>query len=78
MYNTPQDLLDALQATPDTLQALLRDVTHAQAAVAHGGDENWWVVEVVCHLRDTEERGLERMRRMGDTSNPKIAGYDQA
>jgi hypothetical protein len=78
MYNTPLDLLDALRATPDTLQALLGDVTHAQAAVARGGDENWSVVEVVCHLRDAEERGLERMRSMRDMPDPKIAGYDQA
>jgi len=81
MYNTAQDLLDALPATPDTLQALLPDVTHAQAVVARSGDdaragdENWSVVEVVCHLRDAEEHGLERMRDMPD---PKIAGYDQA
>ena len=78
MYNTPQDLLDALRAMPDTLQALLHDVTHAQAAVARGGDENWSVVEVVCHLRDAEERALERMRSMRDIPDPKIAGYDQA
>jgi len=78
MYNTPLDLLDAFRATPDTLQALLGDVTHAQAAVARGGDENWSVVEVVCHLRDAEERGLERMRSMRDMPDPKIAGYDQA
>ena len=78
MYNTPQDLLDALRATPDTLQALLHGVTQAQAAMARGGDENWSVVEVVCHLRDAEERALERMRSMRDMPDPKIAGYDQA
>ena len=78
MYNTPQDLLDALRATPDTIQALLDGVTHAQAAVARGGDENWSVVEVVCHLRDAEERALERMRSMRDMPDPVIAGYDQA
>jgi hypothetical protein len=78
MYNTPQDLLDALRATPDTIQALLYGVTHAQAAVARGGDENWSVVEVVCHLRDAEERALERMRSMRDLLDPVMAGYDQA
>ncbi len=55
-----------------------RDVTQAQAAEARGGDENWSVVEVVCHLRDAEERGLERMRSIRDLPDPKIAGYDQA
>lgn len=78
MYNTTQDLLDAYRATPETLQALLRNYSHSQAASARGGNEGWSVVEVVCHLRDAEERALERTRSMRDTTNPKLAGYDQA
>src|SRR5690348_9190043 len=77
MYNTTQDLLDAFGATSHTLQGLLRDHTHDQAVVARGGDENWSVVEVVCHLRDAEERALERTRLMRDKTNPWLAGYDQ-
>lgn len=42
-----------------------------------GGDEGWSVVEVLCHLRDTEERALERMRAMRNKTNPLIHGYDQ-
>jgi hypothetical protein len=77
MYNTSQDLLDAFRATSDTLHGLLRGHTHEQAVVARGGDENWSVVEVVCHLRDAEERALERTRLMRDTTDPWLAGYDQ-
>jgi hypothetical protein len=78
MYNIPGDALDALQATPTVLQAVLRGCTQEQARAARGGDEDWSVVEVVCHLRDGEERALERMRAMRDGENPFLAGYDQA
>ena len=78
MYDTAGELLDAFRATPETLQHLLRGVSDEQARIARGGDENWSVIEVLCHLRDAEERGLERMRAMRDTNNPRLAGYDQA
>jgi hypothetical protein len=77
MYDTARDLLDAIRATPETLQYLLRGVGDEQARAARGGDEGWSVIEVLCHLRDAEERGLERMRAMRDTNNPHLAGYDQ-
>lgn len=77
MYNLQRDLLDAFRSTSDTLRFLLREVTQEQAAAARGGDENWSVVEVMCHLRDAEERALERMRAMRDETNPFLPGYDQ-
>ena len=77
MYNIPKDLLDAFRAAPDVFTALLKDCTQEQARAAIGGDENWSVVEVICHLRDAEERGLERMRALRDDDNPFVAGYDQ-
>jgi hypothetical protein len=77
MYDTPKDLLDALRATPTVLEALLRDCTQEQAQRARGGDEGWSVVEVLCHLRDAEERALERMRAMRDQAAPFLPGYDQ-
>src|SRR5512143_1731559 len=78
MYDSIQDSLDGLKATPETLQGLLRGVSPERARAARGGDENWSVVEVLCHLRDAEERALERMRLMRDETNPYLAGYDQA
>jgi hypothetical protein len=77
MYDTARDTLDALRAGPEVLQGLLFGVTEEQARAARGGDENWSVVEVVCHLRDAEERALERMRAMRDEQNPLLAAYDQ-
>ena len=78
MYDLNHDLLDALKATPETLTGLLHGVSQAQARSAKGGDENWSVVEVVCHLRDAEEFFIKRMQAMRDQDNPVIVGYDQA
>ena len=77
MYDLNRDLLDALKATPETLTGLLAGVSEAQARSAKGGDENWSVVEVVCHLRDAEEISFQRTEAMRDQDNPLIAGYDQ-
>ena len=77
MYNRAQDLLDALRATPEVLEALLDGYTQAQATAARGGEEEWSIVEVVCHLRDAEEQALARMRLMRDATDPVIAAYDQ-
>ena len=77
MYDLHHDLLDALNATPETLTGLLAGVSQAQAQSARGGDENWSVVEVVCHLREAEEISLQRTIAMRDQDVPQIIGYDQ-
>jgi hypothetical protein len=77
MYNLHRDLLDALNATPETLTGLLAGVSESQARSATGGDENWSVVEIICHLRDAEEISLQRTLAMRDQNNPLIIGYDQ-
>lgn len=77
MYDLQHDLLDALKATPETLTGLLAGVSETQARQATGGDENWSVIEVICHLRDAEEISLQRSLAMRDQDNPLIVGYDQ-
>jgi hypothetical protein len=77
VYDVPKDLIEALQAAPDVLQGLLSDYTEDQARNARGGDEGWSVVEVVCHLRDVEERAVERVHAMRTQTEPFLAGYDQ-
>ena len=77
MYNVPKDLLDAFRATPDIYRALLEGCTQEKAQSSRGGDEDWSVVEVMCHMRDAEERGLQRTRQMLAEDDPFLAGYDQ-
>ena len=77
MYDQPKDLIDALQAAPATLAGVLHGVSQQQAAAARGGDEGWSVTGVRCHLRDAEERALERLLAMRDQDDPFLAGYDQ-
>jgi len=77
MYNTTQEIVDAYRAAPDIFEGLLRNCTQEEARAARGGDENWSVIEVMCHMRDAEERALERTREMRDKENPLLPGYDQ-
>ncbi len=77
MKNQHLELIEALNATPETLKGLLSRVTVEQARSAKGGDEDWSVVEVICHLRDAEEITLGRVKTIRDQDCPKIAGYDQ-
>jgi hypothetical protein len=77
MYNITSDLQEALKATPITLTGLLVGVSNSQARSAKGGNENWSVVEIVCHLRDAEEISLQRTTAMRDQEIPLIIGYDQ-
>jgi hypothetical protein len=73
-----RELLDIYRATPDTLQALLCQVPEDEVRVGGSDEDAWSVVEIVCHLRDTEERALERVRRMLNEDHPAIPAYDQA
>jgi hypothetical protein len=77
MQDTYSYLVDALRAAPTVFEALLHDCTQELAQAARGGDEGWSVLEIICHLRDNEERVLERMRLMRDGVDPFIAAYDQ-
>jgi hypothetical protein len=78
MYAAIQDLLNAYRSTPETLQALLRTAVPVQAVATDQGEAGWSVVEVICHLRDSEEASLQRTRRMRDQNNPQLTARDGA
>ncbi len=77
MYNSTSEMVEALQATPEVLEALLQGVTQAEAQAARGGEEGWSVVQVMCHLRDAEAFMLERMRALRDQPDAQLTGFDQ-
>jgi uncharacterized damage-inducible protein DinB len=72
-----QDLLDSYRAAPIIYAGILHDVGDEQARTAHGGDENWSVTEILCHLHDADEISLKRVRLMRDQDHPFLAAYDQ-
>lgn len=76
MYNTRKDLLDAFHAAPAVLEALLAGYAREQAVATQGASGDWSVIEVLRHLRDVEERSLERMRKMRDEQHPFIESFD--
>jgi hypothetical protein len=72
MHDTHEDVLAGLSSTPVVLEQLLT------SAGSTGPADGWNAAEVVWHLREAEERGLERMRAMRDQENPFLPAYDQA
>ncbi|MDI3339839.1 MAG: DinB family protein [Sphaerobacter sp.] len=78
MFNERAELLDVYRATPQTLRALLRGLPDEVVRAAGPDEDPWSIVEIVCHLRDAEERVIERVRRMRDEERPALAAYDQA
>jgi hypothetical protein len=67
--------LGALEATRETLPALLRTVTEAEARIQGQAPDSWAIVEVVSHLIDGENRTSERTRRMAQETNPFLPVY---
>jgi len=77
MTNQQQELIAKYRATPDIVRGLVAGVSDDLARATDNGDDQWSIVEVVCHLRDAEERSLERTRRMRDEGCPTLLGYDE-
>ena len=75
MYDTRGDIVDALAGMPEVLNHLALTLAgSAGSPIARPGE--WALVQIVCHLRDAEERALERTRRMRDSDHPEISSYD--
>lgn len=78
MTNEQAELLEIYRSTPVILRALLRNVPDASLRAGGEGEEAWSAVEIICHLRDAEERAFERVRRIRDEERPFLKAYDQA
>ena len=72
------ELLDVYSKGPLVLTALLRGVKDAELRVTGQGEERWSILEIVCHLRDAEQRVSERYRKMRDEDNPFLAAWHPA
>lgn len=76
MFQERQELLQVYRSTPVTLSILIRDVP--EDVLRDSGDGEWSIIDVVCHLRDAEERTLARVRRMCEENRPRLEAYDPA
>ena len=71
------ELLKTMRASLPILRALIRD--RSLDELRHQPEPGAWSpAEVICHLADTEERALGRVRRILSEDDPLLPGYDQA
>lgn len=78
MWDATAELTRSLRATPEILRAMIGGLDDETLRWNGEGEDAWSIVEVLCHLRDAEERLGERTRRMLAEERPPLAGYDQA
>lgn len=69
------EILKGLRAGPLVLRRLVRGLDDAALRLRPAAGE-WAIIEVVAHLADTDERSLDRTRRMLEEDEPTLAPYD--
>jgi len=75
--STREELLKTMRAAPPVLRVLIR-ATSVDGLRQRPQPGEWSPAEVICHLADTEERAVGRVRRMLHEDQPDLPGYDQA
>ncbi len=71
-----QEIIAAIRALPDAVEALAEGLADDQLRWRPGPDQ-WSILEVCCHLRDSAEIEGLRIRRLVNEDNPLIEAYDQ-
>jgi hypothetical protein len=77
-YNERAELLEVYGHNPTTLRALVQDLPDETIKLQGTEDELWSILEIVCHLRDTEKRAFGRVKRIVNEDRPVLSGYDPA
>jgi hypothetical protein len=77
-YNERTELLEVYGHNSTTLRALVQGLPDETIKLQGTDDELWSILEIVCHLRDTEERAFGRVKRMVNEDRPFLSGYDPA
>jgi hypothetical protein len=70
------EIIVALRAVPDDVDAACRGLSDEQLRRRPAG-EDWSVLEIVCHLRDSVSEEGVRVRRLVEEENPTLVPYDQ-
>lgn len=75
-YDTPENMLAILRATPAILDGFCRNLTGDQWKASPKKDE-WCMTEIICHMRDVDEGvNLPRLRKVLQETNPFLPGED--
>lgn len=69
-------LIEAYLEGPATLRRAVSGLD-AEALRAHPVPGTWSILEVVCHLADSEQAYCHRMKRVIAEDNPLLPGYDE-
>lgn len=77
MIDERHELLKTLRSTPLVVERLVRGLADDPVR-SRPAEGEWAIIEVVAHLGDTDERTLERIRRMLEEDGPMLEPYDQA
>lgn len=76
VIDTREESIKALRAVPIIAWALTNGLDDV-ALRRRPAPDAWAAIEVVAHMADTDERALERIRRMRDEDAPELAAFDQ-
>ena len=74
---TISKLIDDYLAGPPTLRQAVAGMTHEQL-VARPVRGKWSTLEVVCHLVDSDQAWIHRMKRVIAEDRPLLIGYDES
>jgi uncharacterized damage-inducible protein DinB len=68
----PEEQLSRMSRTAEDLAAALR--TRPEAVARRPAENSWAAIEVLCHLRDTEDLFLSRFQAILAENEPKLSG----
>jgi uncharacterized damage-inducible protein DinB len=71
------ELIDAYLAGPQTLRQAIAGMTREQL-LARPVRGRWSTLEVVCHLVDSDQAWIHRMKRVIAEDRPLLIGYDES
>lgn len=75
-YDVRKELLEVYGHNLTTLRTLIRDLPDDVIRLQGEGSELWSILEIICHLRDTEQRAFDRVKLMTTEDRPFLSGYD--
>jgi len=73
---TRREIIEAIRSLPNEIDALSGGLSDDQLRWRLAPDQ-WSILEVCCHLRDSAEIEGRRIRRLANEDNPFIEAFDQ-